>query len=219
MPKRLNLPDSASLANAREDGRMYAPSAARNADVIADLVALHAPAKGRALEIASGTGEHSVHIATRLPGLIWQPSDIDAARRCSINTHGAKAGLANLRSAIDLDATSAGWAAHHGGQDLILTVNLLHLVSWSEAQTLIKEAAKALAPGGVLILYGPFMRAGELTSAGDARFHADLRAQDPELGYKDDFDVIDTLQSAWLDLVEVNEMPANNLSFVARRGS
>jgi len=218
MPRRLNLPDSASLANTGEGGRMYAPSAARNADVIADLVALHAPAKGRALEIASGTGEHSVHIASRLPGLIWQPSDIDALRRASIDAHAAEAGLANLRGAIDLDATRAGWAANHGGQDVILTVNLLHLVSWGEAQTLIKEAAAALAPGGVLILYGPFMRAGELTSTGDQTFHNALTTQDPEIGYKDDFDVIDALQNAWLTLVEVNEMRANNLSFVARRG-
>ncbi len=219
MPRRLNLPDSASLANAEGDGRMYAPSAARNADVIGELVALHAPATGRVLEIASGTGEHSVHIARHLSGLVWQPSDIDAARRVSIDAHGAVAGLDNLRPAIDLDATTAGWAAAHGGQDVILVVNLLHLVSWNEAQILIKEAAAALAPGGVLILYGPFMRAGELTSAGDETFHQSLQAQDAELGYKDDFDVIDALQGAWLDLVEVNEMPANNLSFVARRGA
>ena len=36
-----------------------------------------APATGRALEIASGTGQHIVQLAAALPGLSWQPSDID----------------------------------------------------------------------------------------------------------------------------------------------
>jgi len=222
MPKRRNLPDTASIATSGEnsgDARLYAPSAARNADAITALVALHAPATGQALEIASGTGEHSLHIATRLPHLIWQPSDIDPARRASINAHAATARLPNLRPAIDLDATTAGWAAHHAGQDLILLVNLLHLISSDEAQILIKESAAALAPNGTLILFGPFMRSGELTSDGDAGFHASLRAKDPDIGYKDDFDIIDTLQNAGLTLVEVNEMRANNLSFVARRAT
>lgn len=218
MARHLNLPDSASVAEAGTDGRMYAPSAARNADVIADLVGLHAPENGRALEIASGTGEHAIAIASRLPDLIWQPSDIDKDRRNSINAHAARAGLDNLQRAIALDVTTAGWADGHAGQDVILTVNLLHLISWQETKTLITQSAKALAAGGVLILYGPFMRAGELTSKGDVRFHDALIAQDAEIGYKDDFDIIEILQGSGLELIEVNEMPANNLSFVARRG-
>ena len=61
------------------------------------------------------------------------------------------------------------------------------------------------------------MRAGELTSEGDARFHATLTAQDPEIGYKDDFDTIDLMQDAGLELVQVLEMPANNLALVAEK--
>lgn len=217
MPRRLNLPDSASVATPSDDGRLFAPSAARNAAAIADLVATHAPDTGRALELASGTGEHAVTLARRLPGLTWQPSDIDAARRRSIDAHAAQAGLANLRPAIGLDATAPGWAAAHDGQDLIVLVNLLHLISEGEARILIAEAAQALAPGGILILYGPFLRDGETTSDGDAAFHAALTAQDSEIGYKDDWDVIEWLQQNFLDLVQVVEMPANNMGFVAQR--
>ena len=219
MPRRLNLPDTASIANAGEAGRLHAPSAERNADAIRDLVKDHAPARGRALEIASGTGQHVVTLARALPGLAWQPSDVDAARRVSIDAWAAEAGLANIAPAIALDATAAGWANAHSGQDLILLVNLLHLISTPEARLLIRETAQALAPGGRFILYGPFLRDGETTSEGDARFHASLRAQDPEIGYKDDWEVIDWLHGAGLELVEVVEMPANNLAFVARRPS
>ncbi|OZB19693.1 MAG: hypothetical protein B7X55_02785 [Rhodobacterales bacterium 34-62-10] len=127
------------------------------------------------------------------------------------------AGLPNLRPAIPLDATAPGWGAGHAGQDLIVLVNLLHLISDAEAKTLIAEVAQALAPGGRFILYGPFLRDGETTSEGDTAFHASLRTQDPEIGYKDDWDVIDWIHTNWLELVQVVEMPANNLAFVARR--
>ena len=61
------------------------------------------------------------------------------------------------------------------------------------------------------------MRAGELTSEGDRAFHASLTAQDGEIGYKDDREIIAMMQAAGLDLVRVVEMPANNLALVARR--
>lgn len=217
MPRRLNLPDSASVAVPEADGRLNAPSAERNADPIRDLLRHHAPKAGRALELASGTGQHVVHFAAALPDLDWQPSELDAPRRASIDAWAAQADLANLRPAIELDVTAPGWGAAHPGNDLILLVNLLHLISETEARVLIEEAAQALAPGGRFIIYGPFLRDGAATSEGDARFHSSLRNQDPEIGYKDDFDVIDWLHAAGLDLVDVVEMPANNLSLVTMR--
>ena len=206
-----------SVFERSEDGRLHAPSAARNKGYICDLVAEHAPQKGRALEIASGSGEHVCALAERLPGLNWQPSDPNPERRRSIDLHVAASGADNIAPAIDLDATAPGWSQVHGGQDLVLLVNLLHLIPEPAAKTLIAEVAQALSPGGICILYGPFLRDGETTSDGDARFNASLRAEDPAIGYKDDWDVIEWLQENWLDLVQVVEMPANNLAFVARR--
>ena len=97
--------------------------------------------------------------------------------------------------------------------------NLLHLISADESRTLILEAAQALSPGGTLMLYGPFKRSGVLTSDGDARFDADLRASDPNIGYKDDLDMRTWLSDAGFSQVTVNQMPANNLAFVARSTS
>ena len=215
MSDKLILPDTHSLADTAPDGRMYAPSAARNIDAIIAVVAEHAPKQGAALEIASGTGEHAAALARHLPGLIWQPSDPAEDRRRSIDAHAA--GLENIRPAVALNAAQPGWSAEHPDQALILTVNLLHLIPEPDAKTLIAEAALTLASGGRLILYGPFLRDGETTSDGDARFDASLRAQDPRIGYKDDWDVIDWIHENWLELVQVIEMPANNLCFVARK--
>lgn len=217
MPRRLNLPDSASTATPGEDGRLYAPSSERNAAPILALLKHHGPTEGRALELAAGTGQHAAHFASALPELQWQPTEIDPTRRQSIDSWAKTVDAPNLLPAIEVDATAPGWGAQYAGQDLILLVNLLHLISTPQARTLIAEAAQALAPGGRLILYGPFLRDGDATSDGDASFHASLTAQDPEIGYKDDFDVIDWLHEAWLELVDVVEMPANNLALIAKR--
>ena len=212
-----HLPPVQGYASADAKGRLFAPSAARNLDPLGDLLAEIAPTSGTALELAAGTGQHSVAFAARLPGLTWTPSDVDPARRASVAAYRSEAGLPNLAEPVAIDATESGWGTEHHVQSLVLLSNLLHLISTPEARTLIREAATALAPGGLFVIYGPFMRAGELTSEGDRSFHARLVEADPEVGYKDDFDVIDWLQCAGLELEHAIEMPANNLVLAARK--
>lgn len=218
MPRR-NLPaETASVAFPDGGARLSAPSAARNLAPILALLERHAPPSGRALELASGTGEHVLAFAAAFPGLTWQPSDVAPERLASIDAWAATPrSLPNLRPAISLDATAPGWGAAHPGHDLIVLVNLLHLVSEAEARNLVAELPAALAPGGTCVLYGPFLRGGIATSAGDARFHAALRAADAQTGYKNDADLVKWLQEAGLRPVEVASMPANNLAFVSQR--
>ncbi len=208
-------PSVASIATQGDGARMVAPAAERNMAVLCDLLEQVAPHQGRALELASGTGQHVSAFAARLPGLSWQPTEVDARRRASIDAYCQ--GLDNVAPVQELNATRPGWGADWAGQDLVVLINLLHLISEAEAATLITEAAAALAPGGRLVIYGPFMRAGELTSEGDARFHAALTTEDPEIGYKDDFDTIDLMQGAGLEMAQVVEMPANNLALIAEK--
>lgn len=217
MPRRTRLPPSASLANPGDGGKLIAPSAARNVDAICDLVARYAPATGCALEIASGTGQHVVHLATACPGLTWHPTEIDPTRRASISAYLVEAGLDNVAPVSALDATHPGWAATQRPCDLIFLSNLLHLISETEARTLVTEAVYALSPGGVLIIYGPFMRGRDLTSDGDRAFHAALQATDPEIGYKPDNRVLDWGTDAGAAHLATIEMPANNLGLVWRR--
>lgn len=211
------LPPTASVANSLEGAKLHAPAAQRNTDVLSALVKTHAPARGEALEIASGTGQHVIAFAQTMPDLVWQPSDVDAARIASINAYAAEAGLENVKPARLLNATKQGWRAVYGKRDLVVLINLLHLIPAPDAQTLVTEAVSALNTGGRFILYGPFMRSGELTSAGDARFHRQLTDANPAIGYKDDATVEDWLWQAGAASVERAEMPANNLAFIATR--
>ncbi|TCP59814.1 uncharacterized protein DUF938 [Rhodovulum bhavnagarense] len=214
---RRPVPSTASTAHPAENGRLTAPSALRNAAAICEVIATHGPPTGRALELASGTGEHAIRIAARCPGLAWQPSDIDPARRASIDAWAAEAALTNLAPAIEIDATHPGWGVQHGGQDLIFCSNILHLVSAPEAECLIREAAAALAPGGILMVYGPFRRDHGFASDGDAAFHASLTAQDPEIGYKSVRQVQGWFHQAGLQGADEIPMPANNLTQIGRK--
>ncbi|MCC5983708.1 MAG: DUF938 domain-containing protein [Rhodobacteraceae bacterium] len=214
MTRKLDLPDSQA---ATDDGLPFAPSAARNAGPIGDVLARHLPAQGRVLELASGTGQHATAFAARFPGLIWQPSDLSAANLATIRARAARAALPNLRPPVMLDASAPGWAAPWAGQEAVLVVNLLHLVSEAEAARLLAELPHALAPGGHAFLYGPFRRAGALLTPGDRAFDAHLRAQDPAIGYKEASWVTETLTRGGLQVIARTEMPAGNLMLVLRR--
>lgn len=215
MTQPRQLPQNASVAETIEGERLFAPSAARNARAITDVLAGCAPTQGRALELASGTGQHVSEWARALPGLVWQPSEVDISKHVSIDNWAD--GRSNILPAIQLDATTPGWAVIHAGQDLIVLVNLLHLISAAEARSLISEVALALAHGGHFCLYGPFLRDGVAISDGDARFDASLRASDPDIGYKDADEVQQWLADAGLRLIAAVDMPANNLTLVSER--
>lgn len=212
---RRKLPANASVANEGDGGKLIAPAASRNSAVLCDLLDRIAPRSGNALELASGTGQHVMAFARRIPGVNWQPSEITPERRDSILAY--TEGLPNVAKPVHLDATVPGWSADVAQQDLIVLINLLHLISMAETKVLISEAAMALKPGGRLVLYGPFMRSGKLTSDGDKRFHDALNQQDAEIGYKDDRELQQVLLASELGLTELVEMPANNLAFLAKK--
>ena len=209
------LPSTASVAQAQEGDKLHAPAAARNAQAIIDLLSRVAPPSGTALELASGTGQHVVQFAQALPQLIWQPTEVASDRLKSIAAYRAETGLGTILPPLRLNATEQGWGVAHAA-DLIVLINLSHLVSEAEVKTLFKEAARALRPGGQFVLYGPFMRNGQLISDGDRSFHESLTASDPDIGYKNDVDVADWMADAGLSLAETVEMPANNLALIAK---
>lgn len=211
------LPPSASVAEPGDGAKMHAPAAARNRTALCDLIIRHAPKTGRALEIASGTGQHVTGFAKAAPTLEWQPTEIDPTRLASIAAYVNDCGLDNIRAPLALNASVTGWSEAHKGLSLVVLVNLLHLISKQAAKSVITEAMATLRPQGVFILYGPFKRNGALTSEGDTRFDADLRAADPLIGYKDNAEILTWLTQAGATSITLEEMPANNLAIISTR--
>ena len=197
------------------DPRRHAPATARNRDPILDVLRGVLPTRGIVLEIASGSGEHAVHFARALPGLDFQPSDPDPDALASITAWSAESGLPNLRPPLLLDAAATSWPAE--AADAILCINLIHISPWRATEGLMAGAARLLAPGAPLILYGPYRRDGVPTAPSNEAFDESLRARDPAWGLRQLEDVAVLAESAGFGPPAIFEMPANNLSVVFRR--
>jgi hypothetical protein len=82
----------------------------------------------------------------------------------------------------------------------------------------MQGAARHLAPGGLLITYGPYLENeledGVPTAPGNTAFDADLRSRNPAWGLRRLADVAAQAQAAGLALRERVALPANNLLLV-----
>ena len=167
------------------------------------------------LEIGSGTGEHAIYFAKALTNLVWIPSDPDAASRASIEAWIATEDLANVRAPVAIDVRGAVWGVEDDAPfDAMISLNMVHIAPWEAALGLLAGAGRLLRPNGVLFFYGPFMLGGTHTAASNASFDADLKRRDPRWGVRDVDDLVGEAASHGLELREVLEMPANNLSLV-----
>ncbi|MCX4174475.1 MULTISPECIES: DUF938 domain-containing protein [Paraburkholderia] len=201
--------------------RQHSPSAERNREPILAVLRDVLPPTGRVLEIASGTGQHAVFFAGALPGLDWQPSDLDADARASIAAWVAHAGLANVRAPLALDVHQPEWGAQTLDKldqfDAVVCINMIHISPWSATEALFAGASRRLVDGGVLYLYGPYKRGGAQTSPSNDAFDQQLRSRDPAWGVRDMEAVVALGASVGLVCDEPIAMPANNFSLVFRK--
>jgi hypothetical protein len=197
------------------DARRFAPATERNREPIVAVLERVLPRSGLVLEVASGSGEHAVFFAARLPGLEWQPSDLDAANLASIAAWRAHAKIANVRAPIALDAAADEWSVDRA--DAIVSINMIHIAPWATCLGLLRGAALRLAPAAPLVLYGPFRREGKHTAPSNEAFDQGLRAQNPAWGVRNLEDVCAAAAERGLALDEVVQMPSNNLTVILRR--
>lgn len=198
------------------DARRTSPAAQRNAAAIAEVLGEVLPAAGLVLEIASGSGEHSLAFAGRWPGLTWQPTDRDPDALASIDAWAAGAGLTNIRPARRLDVEDWPWPIP--AAQAVICINLVHIAPWSACEALMRGAAAVLPPGAPLYLYGAMKVGGEFTADSNAAFDRSLRARDPAWGVRDLEAVEAEARANGLRLVRTAAMPANNFSLVFVRG-
>ena len=190
-----------------------APSCARNREpILAQLRRMLADSR-QLLEIGSGTGQHAVYFAPRLPHVTWQTSDRDE------NLPDIRAWLAaepapNLPAPISLDVCG-DWPP--SAVDTIFTANTLHIMSPAAVAALFARLPQGLLPGGRLIVYGPMKIRGEFIGSSNAQFDQNLRERDPARGIRD-LEWLDELAAkAGLRREELNFLPANNQLVVWRR--
>lgn len=199
------------------DARKAAPAVARNREPILAVLRGWLPVSGLVLELASGSGEHALFFAGALPGLVFQPTDPDAAALASIDAWAEEGGLPNLRPALRLDATDTAWPVE--AADAVLCFNMIHISPWAATLGLLQGAARLLPAGAPLCLYGPYRQATVPLAPSNAAFDADLKRRNPAWGLRDLEEVAAEAKAVGFGAAEVVAMPANNLCvrFVKRR--
>ncbi len=189
----------------------FSQACENNQGPILEVLKRHFGSTRNVLEIGSGTGQHSVHFASRMPHLVWQTSDL-AQNHAGILAWHAQQPASNLRAPLVFDLSSSKWPA--GDFDAAFTSNTAHIVSWPLVERMFALVGSSLPAGGLFVIYGPFNYGGAFTSDSNRAFDAMLRERDPASGIRHFEDIVALAQQHGLQLIEDNAMPANNRTLV-----
>lgn len=212
------MPSAMEQRTDDDDGRQFSPSVARNGEPIRSVLVKILTPGMKVLEIASGTGEHGVAMVAQMDGLIWQPSDVDAAARHSIAAWRRHLGNANLLTPLELDAQKQDWAEiAPGSYGALICINMIHIAPWAAALGVLRGAGHALELNGRLFFYGPFKRHGHHTADSNLAFDLQLQATNPEWGVRDADEIVRIATEFGLSLDEITELPNNNCALVLRK--
>ena len=199
-----------------QDAKQYAPATERNREPLLAVLREELASARSVLEVASGTGQHAVFFARALPHLTWQPTDADPDALRSIEAWRREEALPNVLPAQRLDVLQQPWPLP-GPYDALVCINMVHISPWEATQALMQGAARVLAPGGKLVLYGPYLVEGRPTAPSNLAFDASLRERDPRWGVRALEAVLAEGAAHGLVREQVVDMPSNNLTVVLRR--
>jgi cyclopropane fatty-acyl-phospholipid synthase-like methyltransferase len=159
------------------------------------------------LEIGSGTGQHAIYFAEKMPHINWQTSDL-LENHQSIQMWLDDCPLNNIYPPIALNVLTDDWPEE--SYDAVFSANTAHIMPWHAVEAMFKGVANQLNSKGLFILYGPFKYNGEYTSASNEQFEGWLKSVDPERGIRD-FEAIQLLaNNNGMSLLNDYPMPANN---------
>jgi len=130
----------------------------------------------------AGSGQRhrptSAHFAAAQPGWTWQPTEADSSNLPAIAARCAGLGQRVRTAAAGRDGAALAGASGQLRRHL-LRQPAAHRTLARLCAALMAGAARHLAPGGALVLYGPYVVDGASTAPGNLAFDADLRARDP----------------------------------------
>ena len=111
--------------------------------------------------------------------------------------------------------TQAEWPLERA--DALVNVNMIHISPWETCLALLSGAARVLAEGAPLYLYGPMIRAERVTAASNLAFDRSLRDRDPSWGVRSVEAITEAAALVGLAVERVLDMPNNNTSLVLRK--
>lgn len=124
----------------------YAESCDQNREpILAVLLDLFRPCSA-ALEIGSGTGQHAVFFAAKLPHLLWYPSD-RLEQHAGIRMWLSESGLTNVAEPLLLDVCQPRWPELE--VDAVFSANTAHIMHRHEVEAMVLGVGRILPAAGV----------------------------------------------------------------------
>ena len=184
----------------------FSPSCERNKDPILSAIRPVLLSRTSVLEVGSGTGQHAVYFAGKMPWLNWQCSELQE-NLLGLEMWVTEAALSNLPTPIYLDVSNSSLIPEF---DVVYTANTLHIMSSKKVIDFFKLIGESAGSVKQVLIYGPFNYAGKYTSTSNAQFDSWLKNRDPDSGIRDYEWIIELASQNHLTLENDVEMPANN---------
>lgn len=218
---------------------LFSEACERNKAPILAVLQRWLPTPVRVLEVGAGSGQHAEFFCRQLPGLHWQTTDRteylpdlrerlamaratatcdEGIRAAGVGEGGAPQPLApgsELPEPLELDVDRAEqWPRQPYGA--VFSANTSHIMAAESVPRLLAGAAGVLEEGGLLLLYGPFLLAGQPPAPSNEAFDAHLRSLDPAMGLRQAETVLAEAAALGLVLRAIEPMPAHNLMLIAQ---
>lgn len=185
----------------------YSESCDQNKDPILAVISPIFSTSSKILEIGSGTGQHAIYFAEKMPHLKWYTSDCKQYIG-GINMWLAEAEKPNIVVPFELDVSASQWPELD--VDAVFTANSIHIMNGQDVVHFMSGVGKILNEQGSLVIYGPFNYNGSYTSESNERFDQWLKSRDPSSGIKHFEEIISLANNNGMQLVTDYEMPVNN---------
>jgi SAM-dependent methyltransferase len=201
----------------------FSAACERNKEALLAVLRDWLPPGSQVLEVGSGSGQHAVFFAQSMAGLAWQTSELSAnlaglGERIALEGGSGLAPGSQILMPIALDVSAPiDWPDQRF--DAVFTANTTHIMPASSVPDLLAGAAGVLVPGGLLLLYGPFLDHGIPTAASNVDFDLHLRSLDPAMGVRDAVTIREQAQDLGLSPLADVTMPANNRTLIFRRNA
>ncbi len=185
----------------------YSESCDQNKEPILSVISPVFSSLSSVLEIGSGTGQHALYFAEKMPHLRWFTSDCQSYLD-GINMWLADAALPNVEPPFELDVTSSKWPQLD--IDAVFTANSIHIMNQQNVIDFMSGVGRLLKEQGSLMIYGPFNYNGSYTSESNESFDLWLKERDAASGIKPFEEMLALAENNGMSLLTDYEMPANN---------
>lgn len=185
----------------------FSQSCEENKHVILQAIQALLSEKYTLLEVGSGTGQHAVFFAEKMPHLLWQTSDLTESHD-GIQQWLAEAALENILAPLPLNVSEDTWPTTT--YDAVFSANSFHIMAHDNVKDFFDNVNNVLNENGLVVIYGPFNYNGSYTSESNARFDLWLKQRNPDSCIKDFEWCHHLAETVGLSLLDDIEMPQNN---------